>query len=113
MSFKKSSKAHQAAGSRALLDGPLRREPAAGGAGGAPLGPEAALRKPARGRERAAAAHAGAGPDARAVPASELARDDAPGRLGGRKATFLSRVHRGGARPATEAAVAACHRGAS
>src|SRR5262245_15856812 len=95
MSFKKSSKTHQAAGSGALLDGTLRREPAAGGAGGPLPALESALRKPARSVDRTATAHAGTGPDARTVRVSALARDDAPGRLGGRQATLLSRVYRG------------------
>src|SRR5262245_14649176 len=113
MSFKKSSKTHQAAGSRALLDGPLRREPAAGGAGSPLLALESALRKPARSVDRTAPAHAGAGSDARAVRLSALARDDAPGRLGGRQATVRSGGYRGRARAATPTTVAPCDGGPS
>jgi putative transposase len=109
----KSSKARQAAGCRALLDGALRHQPTASRAGRPVLPFESALRKPAGPLDRAAAARAGTGADARAVWLSPLARPDAPGRLGGRQAPLLSPVHRGRAGAATQAALAACQRGPS
>src|SRR5258705_13964193 len=95
MSFKKSSKACQAARSRALLDGTLRGEPTARGPGRSILAIESPLRKSAGAVDHATAAHAGGGPDARAIRVSPPARDDAPRGVGDRQAAVLPRLHRG------------------
>src|SRR2546428_7382615 len=110
MSYKKNSKARQAARGDALLDGALWGEPAACGTGRAFLPLEPPVRKPAGPVDRAAAASARARADARAVRRPPLAGDDASGRLGCGQASVLSRVHRGGAGAETQAAVAPCDR---
>jgi len=78
MSFKKSSKARQAARSRALLDGTLRGQPTARGPGRSVLALESPLRKSAGAVDHAATAYAGVGPGARAIRISPRARDDGP-----------------------------------
>src|SRR5262245_60520818 len=106
MSSQKNSKARQATGGGALLDGALRGEPTPGGASGALLPLEPPVREPTGPVDRAAAAHARTGADACAVRLPPLARDDASGRLGGGQTSLLSRVYRGRLGPQTEAAVA-------
>src|SRR4051794_8359977 len=107
MSFKKSSKACQAARGRDVLDGPLPGEPAARRDGGALSSIESAISKPARSADGTPTADARAGADPRALWLSARARAAAPRGLGHRQAPTLSALHRGRIGAAPEAAVAA------